>query len=640
MQSAVGGAPIWTDRSPSPVLDAAACVAHVPSAAFAVDAAGCIVAANEAMARLLGRDAAQLVGMEVAALAVIDGVSLRNFFRKNEASAAEFRFRAADGGERQLALSVGPNTLNDGRVVSVADMTSSRLAEKSLREERDRYLDMIRAASDWFFESDGTNRSDGTRQVKIRLIRTGSEGTVKRYEVQANWPDDTVDPSYDPEGLAALIKKCNAGEPYRDFVHRQRRSDGMERYYRAGGVPYRNNGVLVGYRGVAIDVTAQVFAERALRRAQRHLEHAQRVAAIGSTERDLATGAEEWSEQIYRILGIDRASFERTDENVLALIHREDRARVSASFARARAGLPTPPAEYRVVRPDGEIRVIYAETDVERDASGTPIRLLTVFKDVTELRMAEQRQREHLQHSQKLETLGTLASGVAHDLNNTLVPILALAKMVAKRLPDSSRDRQNLTTIIQAGERARDLVKQILAFSRKEAATRERIDLAELGREALRMLRASVPSTIRIEQNIVAVPALFADAGQLHQVVTNLVTNAAHAIGDKIGAITVAIAPAPGTQISQATEQPCVSAVRLSVSDTGCGIDSATLARIFEPFFTTKAVGEGTGLGLSMVQGIVTQHGGILTVESTPGEGTRFDIYLPALAAETSELPV
>jgi len=257
---------------------------------------------------------------------------------------------------------------------------------------------------------------------------------------------------------------------------------------------------------------------------------------------------------------------------------------------------------------------------------------------VTELRTAERRQREQLQHSQKLEALGTLAGGVAHDLNNTLVPILALTKIVAKRLPEDSRERKSLGIVVQAGERARDLVKQILAFSRKEAPTRKSFDLGALVGEALTLLRASVPSTISIVENIAAAPPLLGDPGQLHQVVTNLVTNAAHAIADKIGTITVELAAAPGETITEVTKRACGTAIRLSISDTGCGMDEATLARMFEPFFTTKGVGEGTGLGLSMVQGIVGQHGGCVKVTSRKGEGTRFDLYLPALDAEAEAL--
>jgi signal transduction histidine kinase len=189
---------------------------------------------------------------------------------------------------------------------------------------------------------------------------------------------------------------------------------------------------------------------------------------------------------------------------------------------------------------------------------------------------------------------------------------------VLRRLPEGGRERANLETVFRASERARDLVGQILAFSRKQEVRQEIFDLGAVATDALSMLRASIPSSIRLEQTIAATPPLRGDPGQLQQMIVNLVTNAAQAIGVAQGTITVALhAETDGSQL------------RLLVSDTGCGMDEATRARIFEPFFTTKAVGQGTGLGLAVVHGIVTSHGGRITVESAPGRGTRVDVVLP-----------
>jgi signal transduction histidine kinase len=243
--------------------------------------------------------------------------------------------------------------------------------------------------------------------------------------------------------------------------------------------------------------------------------------------------------------------------------------------------------------------------------------------------IAERKQLEaQLLQAQKMDALGTLAGGIAHDLNNTLVPILALTKLTMKRLPPDSREHTNLATILKAGERARDLVRQILAFSRKEMPTRLPVDFASLVRDSLKMIRASIPATIDIAEAIEAVPPVLGDPSQLHQIVINFVVNAWHAIGDRIGTISVSLAVAV-----PAAEEHGHSWICLSVRDTGCGMDEATRQRVFEPFFTTKPVDVGTGLGLSVVHGIVVQHGGRVTVESSVGVGTRFDVCLPALAA-------
>ena len=520
-------------------------------------------------------------------------------------------------------------------------MTAFRAKEQNLRQDVERFRDMLGAGSGWFYEVDST-------LTRMRVFRRANDkGAFAMMEVSAKWPDDVIDGSYDPEGFAAICRRWEAREPSRDIIHRLPRRDGKEVYCLGSSVPfYDENGTYQGRRGVSVDVTAQVLAERALResearlrRSQQHLERAQRIAAMGSSECDFATGIEEWSPETYRIFGVDPVSFITTQENILSLIHDEDRGRVKKAMAMTRAGRQPPSGEMRVVRPTGEVRTVECEIEVLFDETGNPAGHLIVFKDVTELRAAALREAEmqrQLLHAQKLESLGTLAGGIAHELNNTLVPVLALAKLTARRLPEQSRERGNLETILQASERARDLVGRILAFSRKEAVTRCEVDLAELTRSALKLLRASLPATIKLERRIATVLPVMGDPGQLLQIVVNLVTNAGQAIAGGLGTITVETATAAGDELPQKQIWSSGGAVRLSVSDTGCGMDQTTVARLFEPFFTTKPVGEGTGLGLSVVHGIVNQHGGSIAVISRAGEGTRFDVYLPALEASSA----
>ena len=244
-----------------------------------------------------------------------------------------------------------------------------------------------------------------------------------------------------------------------------------------------------------------------------------------------------------------------------------------------------------------------------------------VGTDITEIAEGERKRRDleaQLHHSQKLEALGTLAGGMAHDLNNTLVPIVALSQAMVRRLPEGSRDRMSLYLIFQAADRARDLVRRILTFSRKEAAERKLVNLGEVVGQSIKLLRSLVPTTIDLVSELAPVPPVMGDPGQCYQILVNLVSNASRAIGNGPGTITVRLACDLET-----------NEVMLAVEDTGCGMDEATQRRIFEPFYTTRKVGEGTGLGLSVVHGIVASHGGRIDVKSAPGQGATFTIRLP-----------
>jgi PAS domain S-box-containing protein len=271
--------------------------------------------------------------------------------------------------------------------------------------------------------------------------------------------------------------------------------------------------------------------------------------------------------------------------------------------------------------PDGEIRWISASAVPVFGEDGEFRGLRGVGANVT-ARINAQAQ---LHHSQRLEALGMLAGGVAHELNNALVPVMALTKLVAGKLPDGSRERRNLDIVLLGAERSRDLVKKILAFSRREHEERRResVDVGAVLQQALHLMRATLPASIRVEEEIAPTAPVAGDPNQLHQLIVNVMTNGAQAIGEAMGTIIVRLAPdSGGTQL------------RLSVIDTGCGMDDRTKSRIFEPFFTTKEVGRGTGLGLAVVHGMVKDHGGRIEVHSAPGQGTRVDVFLPVEAAD------
>ncbi|HEX3969846.1 MAG TPA: ATP-binding protein [Stellaceae bacterium] len=373
--------------------------------------------------------------------------------------------------------------------------------------------------------------------------------------------------------------------------------------------------------------------ELALNRSNEKLARAQQLAAMGSFEHNVTTGEAEWSDELYRILGLEPMDAPPGRDTLLGLIHPDDRERFEEYRNAEIAGKATPPLEYRIQRADGAERVVRRETGVVVDEETQDVHRYGTLQDITALRLAEQRERElerKLLHSQKLEALGTLAGGIAHDLNNTLTPIMALSKLTARRLTNDEELRQNLDTIFAASEQARDLVRRVLSFSRREKIEKSIVNPGTIVGDALTLLRATVPSSIKLGSQIDNVPSILADPSQIHQVITNLVANAAQAIGNDPGAITVIL--------SLSGRSKSGGEILLSVIDTGKGMDEGTRQRIFEPFFTTKEVGQGTGLGLSIIDGIVNNHGGHIEVTSAPGEGTRFDVYFPVAAA--GEAPV
>ncbi len=284
-----------------------------------------------------------------------------------------------------------------------------------------------------------------------------------------------------------------------------------------------------------------------------------------------------------------------------------------------------------------EYTVVHSAVPV-RDNNGTEHGMVIVLRDITE----QHRLEEQLYQSQKMESVGQLAGGIAHDFNNILAVIVGHGELLRDQLQNQPAALEDLQMLLRGAQRATDLVQQILAFSRKTRHEKVPIHLQTVVKEALKFLRSTVPSSVEIVPRISGdLPLVLADLTQLHQVIMNLCTNAVHAMkGMHNARMEVRLesihADFEFAQLHAGLREG--EYVRLSVSDTGHGMDEETRKRIFEPFFTTKAPGEGTGLGLSVVHGIVKAHEGGIFVYSQPGEGTIFHIYLPALSiSKTTE---
>ena len=285
-----------------------------------------------------------------------------------------------------------------------------------------------------------------------------------------------------------------------------------------------------------------------------------------------------------------------------------------------------------------------------RTEQGEVVGMVGIARDITARKQAEAAHaslESQLRESQKMQAIGTLAGGIAHDFNNALATILGNAELARQDSAGNPPALESLEEIRKAGTRARNLVQQILSFSRRQPTERKPIDLAPVVTEATHLLRATLPTRLSLEVRCDDVPLVLADMNQIEQVLINLATNAMQAMHNGPGRISIRLdtvtldAAITGNQLALETlhARHPERTVRITVSDNGPGMDAATKERIFEPFFTTKPVGEGTGLGLAVVHGIVQGHEGAITVDSEPGTGTTFTVYLPVAEVDASTQP-
>jgi signal transduction histidine kinase/ActR/RegA family two-component response regulator len=295
-------------------------------------------------------------------------------------------------------------------------------------------------------------------------------------------------------------------------------------------------------------------------------------------------------------------------------------------------GLPAEGATWEAEHPlTGRWHLFYARAITWVDGRTVRIQIAT---DITRLKDLEANNlciQAHLQQAQKMEAIGTLAGGIAHDFNNILTAVLGYTEIALMEVADGTSVKRSLDQVLQAGNRARELVRQILTFSRQTEPEFKPVELNLIVQEALALMRASLPSTITMVQRLDSRSAVMADPTQIHQVLINLCTNAAHAMSGRAGELWVGLDEVePDTAfLGRHPDLAPGTYQRLTVRDSGHGIDPAIRERIFEPFFTTKQREEGTGMGLSVVLGIVRSHKGTITVDSVPGKGSTFEVYLP-----------
>ncbi len=390
-----------------------------------------------------------------------------------------------------------------------------------------------------------------------------------------------------------------------------------------------SKGNVVGVLGFFWDITERKRAEEELQSfAQRLAIHVDQTP-LGVIEWDLSFKVTQWNKAAENIFGYTKEEVlgQHAADIIVPASAREQVDRVWVDLVSKKGGKQS---TNQNISKDGQILICDWYNTTLVNSKGVVVGVASLVMDISERKELESR----LRQTHKMEAIGTLAGGIAHDFNNILAAILGYADMAKDDIPDYSPARHQIDQVLKAGNRAKELVKHILSFSRKEIQTRKPVSIYLIVQEAIKFLRAMIPTTVEFKVDLDEdCGNILADSTQIHQVIVNLCTNACQAIEDNGGVMEVSLLTHEYSEndLNEGMEIHPGSYVMLSVKDNGPGIDSKIIDRVFDPYFTTKDVGKGSGMGLAIVHGIMKSHDGIITVNSIPGSGTTFTALFPKI---------
>ena len=627
-----------------------------PVGYFTLDRNGVILEANLTGAVMLAKERGLLINKPFALFVASDSQDMfskyqRQVFSTTEMKTCEIKLKTKDGKEFFGCLeSIALEHKGGSRSckVAVIDISGRKQTEQEIRDARDFFENVFKTIPDGMVLTD--NRGYITRVNKAVSAMTGFTG-------------EELTGKHTAELSAQDEKNLKISESLLTNLHKQGFLKNFEaEWLRKDGtaVPVElsitlikdSDGVTTGSVSVIRDITERKKAEAALRESEAKLrgiieksidsiylineqgivvEWNQGAEKISLLARENAVGRPIW-EVLFDFL---------PDAKKTPVAHERLKQMTLAALQTGQSPWLNTLHEHPVLRRDKTERMIQEYTFPIRTDRG--FMLSTISRDITETSQME----EQLRQSQKMESIGMLAGGIAHDFNNILAAIIGNTEIALQILPEYSTAHKHLEQVLKSSDRARNLVKQILAFSRKAEEDREPMEIKKAVTEVIKMLRSTLPATIEIRENITSAAWIMGSVIQMHQVLLNLCTNAFHAMREKGGVLGIDLYDVniDAGNINVSNDMMSGDYVKLSVIDTGTGIAPEIMNRIFDPFFTTKGVGEGTGMGLSVVYGIVKSHGGDITAESEPGKGTTFHILLPriekkAAGKENVEQPV
>ena len=552
---------------------------------------------------------------------------------KTPAYEGEFRLRGADGEYRWVrihGLCIRDAQGKPYRMAgSISDIDARKRAEEALKASEEQHKAVFNGTTDALILRDPEGRIVDVNPAFLEMnAMTREEVFADRSQVFA--------PPYMHERIRELYRRARAGETVHYELEVERKRGSEHAYLDVRIVPVLYRGEMHSL-SLARDITAQKRAEEALKASEEQYRSIFNAAADAFVLRDTEARVIDVNPAFLQISGYSRDEIVGKDRWVFAAPEQADVAR--EMHRRVIAG-ESVQFEIQATRKDGQ-RITIEMRAVPIRYRGRP-HALGMARDITaQKKAAAERARleGQLLQAKKLEAIGTLAGGIAHDFNNILAAILGYGDMAQRKAPEGTPLRRHIDAVVAAGLRAKSLVERILAFSRSGTGERTPVDVQSVVAEALDLLAPTLPAHVRLERRLGASGAtVMGDATQIHQVVMNLCANAVQAM-KKRGVLTVSLEVVERPEAMAATSRLAAGRyLRLVVRDTGSGIGPQILERIFDPFFTTREVGVGTGLGLSLVHGIVTDLGGGIDVESKVGEGTAFTVYLPwssAVAPQT-----
>ncbi len=447
----------------------------------------------------------------------------------------------------------------------------------------------------------------------------------------------------DPKRREELLYQIRSQGRVDGFEIEMTRTDGSLVTIEISAAAYPELGYL---EGVVVDITKRKQAEDALRESERKYSLLVQESPDAIISLDKKGNLLSFNPAAERKSGFSAEEVMGKHFVKIGVLAKQSIPKALKEFALVITGIERPPFELTIMRKNKSYLFMEANPRLIKH-KGEKAWIQVTLRDITDRKLVEaekKRLQTQLQQSQKMESIGTLAGGIAHDFNNILYSIIGYTELALDDAERSTLLHNNLQEVLIAAQRAKDLVKQILTFSRQANQELKPLKVQLVVREALKLIRSSLPSTIEIKENISNTCGLvIADATQIHQVAMNLLTNAYHAMEDEGGKLNVTLKEV-GLDVDD-LQNPTIAAgsyVCLTVADTGAGIDGYVMDRIFEPYFSTKEKDKGTGLGLAMVHGIVKSYGGNIRVSSEPGKGSAFHVYLPVIQtqAEREELDV